>query len=221
MKGVVFDLDGTLIHSAPDLHAAAARMMEVFGRPAPSLADVTSFVGNGIPMLVTRVLANDGAQEAVDHDAALARFRAHYLANPSALTEPYDGVLPMLETLKAEGFKLGICTNKSSDMTLRIVSELELAPYFDAIIGGDTLAVRKPEPDPLRLTFGELGLRAEGGLYVGDSEVDAATARAAGSSFALYTGGYRKTAPEDLTTDFVFDSFDDLTAYILGRFRSA
>jgi phosphoglycolate phosphatase len=221
MKGVVFDLDGTLIHSAPDLHAAAARMMEDFGRPAPSLVDVISFVGNGIPMLVSRVLAHGGAQEAVDHDAALARFRAHYLANPSTLTETYDGVLPMLEILKGEGFKLGICTNKSSDMTLRIVADLELAPYFDAIVGGDALAVRKPQPDPLRLAFGKLGLRAEGGLYVGDSEVDAATARATGSIFALYTGGYRKTAIEDFPTDFVFDRFDELPPYILARFRSA
>jgi phosphoglycolate phosphatase len=185
MKGVVFDLDGTLIHNAPDIHAAAARMMAEFDRPAPSLDEVASFIGNGVPMLVTRVMTHGGALDEVEHDTALARFRAHYLANPSTLTEPYDGVITMLETLKGEGFKLAICTNKSSDMTLRIVADLGLAPYFDAIVGGDALTVRKPEPDPLRLAFGDLGLKAEGGLYVGDSEVDAATAQAAGSSFAL------------------------------------
>jgi phosphoglycolate phosphatase len=216
MKSIVFDLDGTLIHSAPDLHASACKMLEDFELPTLSLDQVTSFVGNGVPTLVPRCVdAVDG--DAAIYDDALARFREHYLADPIALTAPYPGVIDLLTTLKSEGFNLGICTNKSDGMTTEVLRGLGLDGYFNVVVSGDTLPVRKPAPDPLHLAFEKLGASSADGLYVGDSEVDAETAGAAESTFALFAGGYRKTPAAELRTHFIFDDFADLLDFIRAR----
>ena len=217
MKIIVFDLDGTLINSAPDLHAAAVKMLRDFNQPELALEQVISFIGNGVPTLVRRCLQAADADEA-DYDAALESFREHYLAAPVDLSRPYEGVLEMLNELVSNHFKLAVCTNKSEKMTSEVLTGLELECFFDAVIGGDTLPVRKPSPDPLRLAFSRIGVQNYGGeLYVGDSEVDAETAEAVGCDFALFSNGYRKKSINQLRTHFVFDEFKRLTEFIIGR----
>tara|TARA_R110002153_G_scaffold28678_2_gene88295 strand:+ start:2584 stop:3246 length:663 start_codon:yes stop_codon:yes gene_type:complete len=216
MKSIVFDLDGTLIHSAPDLHASACRMLEDFDLPTLTLDQVISFIGNGVPTLVERCVVAAGGDTAI-FDDALARFRIHYLADPISLTTPYPGVIDMLTALKDEGFSLGVCTNKSDGMTTEVLRGLGLDGYFDVVVGGDTLPVRKPAPDPLHLAFEQLGESGADGLYVGDSEVDAETAGAAARDFALFAGGYRKTPVAELRTHFIFDDFADLLDFIRAR----
>ena len=217
MNAVVFDLDGTLVHSAPDLHAAAAKMLAEWDLVAPDLEAVTAFIGNGIPALVKGSLAFVGAEH-IDSDLAIDRFRLHYAAHPASLTEPYPGVRDMLDRLRAEGFRLGVCTNKSADLSAKVLEGVGLEDYFDQVIGGDTLAVCKPAPEPLIVAFERLGHTDLGNLYVGDSEIDAATAAAAHRRFALFSGGYRKAPVDDLKADFVFDDFTVLTDFILtGR----
>jgi len=216
MKSIVFDLDGTLIHSAPDLHASACKMLEDFNLPMLTLDQVISFIGNGVPILVQRCVDATGGDTAI-YDDALKRFHTHYLADPIALTVAYPGVIDMLTTLKDEGFSLGICTNKSDGMTTEVLRGLGLDGYFDAVVGGETLPVRKPAPDPLHHAFEQLGESRAGGLYVGDSEVDAETAGAAARDFALFAGGYRKTPVTELRTHFIFDDFADLLDFIHTR----
>jgi len=216
MNGVVFDLDGTLVDSAPDLHAASVRMLADFNKPPLTLENVISFIGNGVPTLVRRCL-NAAVAEDVDYDAALAAFRRHYLDAPTALSCPYHGVIEMLDGLANEGFKLAVCTNKSESMTTEVLHGLGLSEFFQAVVGGDTLPVRKPDPEPLRLAFKLIEEQCDGGLYVGDSEVDAETAEAAGAAFALFSGGYRKTPIDEIRTHFVFDEFDQLVNFIHGR----
>ena len=113
------------------------------------------------------------------------------------------------------------CTNKSADLSLEVLKRLDLVVYFEVVIGGDSLESRKPDPAPLLAAFEKLGTDISSGLYVGDSEIDAATAAAAHCDFALFSGGYRKTPADQLRTRFVFDSFEALTEYILTNRKAA
>lgn len=213
LSAVVFDLDGTLVHSAPDLHAAANAMLSDFDLPSVTLEAIISFVGNGVPKLVDRCLASVGAEE-LPAEQALAAFRKHYLAKPYELTRPYDGVVDLLLELRKNGVALGVCTNKPAHMTSVILEGLQLSSYFQAVVGGDSLPVRKPSPEPLWHSLDGLEVSVTEALYVGDSEVDAETAASAGVAFALFERGYRKTQVENMSTDFVFSDYDELGRYI-------
>ena len=218
---VIFDLDGTLIHSAPDLHAAANVMLAGLGRPALTLEQVTGFIGNGVPVLVERCIAATGGGS---EPMALSRFSDAYDAAPTALTRAYPGVVGMLEHLAAAGARMAICTNKPEGPTRRILSDLGLERYFEAIVGGDSLPVRKPDPAPLLHAIEALGAELSETLYIGDSETDAETARRARCAFWLFTQGYRHRPAMDLPADRRFDTFDGALAMLktlpgLGQVR--
>lgn len=202
---IVFDLDGTLIHSAPDIVAAANRMLGDFGHPPLPVRQLTSFIGHGIPHLVQRVIETCGLDPTL-HPAMTERMVAQYSADPAGMTLPYPGVVAMLEQLRGNGHRLGVCTNKLEGLSRQILDALDLAQHFDVVVGGDTLPVRKPDPAPLRFTF--VLLTGAPLLFVGDSEVDAETAAAAGMDFALFTAGYRRRAVEDLPHRFAFRRHD-------------
>ncbi len=214
MKAIVFDLDGTLIHSAPDLHAACNRMLADAGKPPQSLETVTGYIGNGVAKLVERAMATAGIP-ASEHARMVEIFMRHYDADPATLTRPYPGLIPLLERLKARGHALAICTNKPEAPAREILRLLEMEDYFSALVGGDTLEVRKPDPAPLHHCLELLG--APEAIYVGDSETDAETARRAALPFALFTGGYRKKPLSELPHDFAFADFADLGPWIEGR----
>lgn len=209
-RAVVFDLDGTLIDSAPDIAAAAAIMLREIGRPALDLSRIVSFIGNGVPKLVERCLDATGGRDEAGFRDALARFRRAYDADPATLTRPYPFVPETLAALAEAGFALGVCTNKPEAPSRAILAALGLDRRFAAVIGGDTLPVTKPDPAPLREAVARLG----GGpaLYVGDSETDEATAQAAGLPFLFFTGGYRKKPAEAFEAEFAFDRFEALAA---------
>lgn len=214
---IVFDLDGTLIDSAPDLHAAAVVMLRRLGRPAITLQQVTSFIGNGVPKLVERCLRAAGCEpDPAAQAAALAIFREFYDAAPAMLTKPYPGVPTVLRCLARNGVRMGVCTNKPQRPAEAILDRFGLRPHVLAVVGGDALPVIKPDPAPLLLCFDRLGGGAAR-LYVGDSETDAATAKAAGVPFALFTGGYRKSPAEAMGATLVFDRFDELNQAVLAR----
>ncbi len=218
IRAVIFDLDGTLVDSAPDLHAAALVLLDERRLPPVTLAQVHGFVGNGIPKLVERCL--DAAGKPATGQAlakAVARFEEHYGAAPAALTHAYDGVEAMLGALSARAVLLGVCTNKPEALTRQVLAGVALDRHLRAIVGGDTVQVMKPDPKPLRHAAHLLGVGIDEALYVGDSETDADTAAAAGMAFALYSGGYRKR-PLDLFEDcFVFHDFAVLARYVEAR----
>jgi phosphoglycolate phosphatase len=217
MKAVIFDLDGTLIDSAPDIHAAANRMLVDEGCAVLDLATITSFIGNGLPKLVERVMQARGIDLA-RHGELSARVLDYYNAASSDLTVLYPGVEAMLKQLHAAGYRLGLCTNKPEAPARAILADFRLDHLFDAVIGGDSLNVKKPDAAPLLATGVALG--ADGIIYVGDSEVDAETARAAGLPFALFTEGYRKTPLASIPHDFAFSRFAALPDYVETQFAS-
>lgn len=180
-------------------------MLEREGHAALSLAKVISFVGDGLPMLVRRVMAHTGMPDR-EYRRIHAYVLEEYNASASQNTVVYDGVFEVLEALRSGGFSLGICTNKPEEPARHVVDALGLAPFFPVLIGGDTTSKRKPDPYPLFQTITQLG--ATEVLYVGDSEVDAATAEAADVKFALYTEGYRKTPVAEIRHTWQFSRFD-------------
>lgn len=203
---VVFDLDGTLIDSAPDIHAVTNRMLAAEGQPPLSLETVRSFIGNGAGVLVARVMAARGLPEA-EHARLTRAFVAEY-EGAVGLTRLYPGVAACLAQMQQQGLRLGLCTNKPLAPTRAVLRHFGLDPVFAVVVGGDSLPVRKPDPAPLLHAIGALG----GGpvLYVGDSEVDAECADRAGVPLALYLGGYRTTPPEALPHAVAFSAFSAL-----------
>lgn len=209
---VVFDLDGTLIDSLPDIHAAVGRMLAAEGRAPLSLGEVGSFVGDGVAMLIERVADATGVMQADRKAQMLARFRSEYEQRPTELTTVFAGVHDALAELRGRGHALGICTNKPRSIALTILDNLGLGGLFCLVIGGDSLPVRKPDPKPLLATF--QGLGAETGLFVGDSEVDAETALAAGATFLLFTEGYRKSRVADIAHRASFEAYARLPVLV-------
>jgi len=192
VKAVIFDLDGTLVDSAPDIVASANALLTARGWDPLAYDLVRSFIGNGVPKLVERVMTARNIQNtAPEFQEWVAQFTAIYAANPVANTVLYPGVADLLARLTDMGVVLGVCTNKTFGLTMPVLQGLSIDGYFGSVIGGDTLAVKKPDPAPLRLCMDQLA--ATQTVYVGDSEVDAATAVAAGLPFALFTEGYRKS----------------------------
>ena len=218
IRAVIFDLDGTLVDSAPDIHAAALALLAERGAPPVTLAQTHIFVGNGIAKFVERCLDAVGQPaNGAELAKAAARFEVIYRAAPAELTRPYDGVPEMLGALNARGLLLGVCSNKLEALTRQVLAGVGLDRHLRATVGGDTLTVMKPDPAPLIHAASLLGVGIEEALYVGDSETDADTATAAGMAFALYSGGYRKRPLDQFKDCFIFDDFTALTQFIEAR----
>ncbi len=206
MEGnVVFDLDGTLIDSAPDIHGIANRLLLGRGLEPIDLATTRSFIGQGAPSFIAQLRHARGLPEG-EQSPLLEEFLASY-DDAVELTHPYPGVRAALARL-AETDRLGICTNKPLRPCLAVLQHLKLDGVFTAVLGGDSLPVRKPDPRPLRATFAQMGTGPR--IYVGDSETDAETARRAEVPFVLYTRGYRKIPVAELPHAAAFDDFLDL-----------
>ncbi|WP_370048474.1 MULTISPECIES: phosphoglycolate phosphatase [Salipiger] len=205
---LVFDLDGTLIDSAPDLHLAANLVLRDEGLPEITFAQARSFIGKGAANLISRVMTAVGLGDDPDeHARLLAKFMAHYEGEP-ANTVLYPGVVDALARLEAAGHPMGLCTNKPGEPTRIALRHFGLDRFMKAVASADTLPERKPDPAPLQHVARALGDGTA--LYIGDSEVDAETARRAGLPFALYTEGYRKTPISELYHTYIFDHFDQL-----------
>ena len=210
---LIFDLDGTLVDSAPDLHRSLNAVLAEQGRQSVSLADIRAMVGDGAAKLVERGFADTGAPvEPGSLPALVERFLVHYTAGRHALTTPFPGVGETLAALRAQGCKLGVCTNKPYRPTMEILEILGLQRFFGAITGGDSLPVRKPDPGHLLGTLGLIGAARDHALMVGDSANDVAVARAARVPVVVVTYGYSQIAPADLGADALIERFDDLPA---------
>lgn len=209
-EAIVFDLDGTLIHSVPDMHVSLNRMLSAFDRPPLSLDKVTSFVGNGVEKLVERGLKATG-----DCDAALKRkavevFLNDYSAQKTKLTRPYPGVVACLSALHAQGTPLAICTNKPHAAAVEICDTLDMSRWLSVIQGAVPETAKKPDPALLIGVLDKLGSRVARTLYVGDSLVDFETARNAKVPFRLFTKGYWNAPAPDLQQSQLFDDWSSV-----------
>ncbi|MCK5621039.1 MAG: phosphoglycolate phosphatase [Alphaproteobacteria bacterium] len=208
---LVFDLDGTLIDSAPDLHAALNRLMETQGRRMLVLSEVIPMIGDGVPMLVRRALEATGGVPG-DYDEILARYHVIYGSAVADLTTIFPGVAETLETLHRAGHRMGICTNKPEAATHAVLEALDLARYFSAVAGGDSLAVRKPDAGHLLGTLDMLGSAPERAVMIGDSHNDIQVAINAAVRSIAVSYGYRRAPVEELGADIVVDNFADIPA---------
>lgn len=206
MLPVVFDLDGTLIDSLPDIAAAVNVLLAEEGLPPLEVPRVAGFIGHGVQVLMQRLIAATEL-DAGDHDRLLARFIPIY-EEAARETRLMPGAAAALDVLRARGVPLGLCTNKPRAPLLPTLAAAGLEGAFDIVLAGDDLAFRKPDPRTLLHVVQALG--AESCVYVGDSPVDAETARAAGVPFALYTEGIRVVPVAEIPHDRAFSDFSEL-----------
>jgi phosphoglycolate phosphatase len=206
---LVFDLDGTLIDSVPDLRAALNEMLRERGHRPLSPSEVKRMVGDGAPMLVARALTASGADPG-EARMALPRFLEIYEANAAQLTRPYPAVPETLPALRRRGYRMAICTNKPQRATIAVLQGLDLLGMFDGIAGGDRFPVRKPDPGHLSSLIAELGAGVGSSVMIGDNENDAAAARAVGMPLVLMRYGYARVDPETLGADALLDDFAEL-----------
>ena len=207
---IIFDLDGTLVDSVPDLAGSLDTLMAEMGLAPIGVDLARRLIGHGIPNLVRRALTERGeAWEEEAGKAAFQRMTEIYGSRVAQETRPYADGVEVLTTLKAEGWKMGVCTNKMERFARAVVDDLDLASFFDIVAGPDTFKVGKPDPRHLTETVKAAG-GAEPVLYVGDSEVDIATGVAAEIPVIALTYGYTKTSLEGLGADRLIDSFAEL-----------
>lgn len=221
MAALIFDLDGTLVDSVPDIHAAVNQMLAEHQAPPMDMPLVRSFIGHGVPPLIARVMAarDEDPADTARHAQWEASFLRHYNAAPAVRSQLFAGVLAALQTLSAAGHSLALCTNKPVLPARAILNGFGLASLLPVVIGGDSLAVRKPDPLPLLAAADALGQTPV--VYIGDSEVDAEAAERAAIPLLLYTQGYRKQPIEALTHAAHFDHFDALPALVARLIKTA
>lgn len=204
IRAALFDLDGTLLDTAPDLAAAGNRMLGDIGRPSLAESRIRDFIGKGIVNLVRQCLEATGGSAEAEFDNALAVFERHYLAGIADETRPYPGVVDGLEAFRANGIALGCVTNKAGRFTELVLERTGLRTYFGVVVSGDTVARKKPHPDPLLHAAEKLGADPRETLMVGDSLNDVKSARAAGCPVVVVPYGYREgLAIEALGADAV------------------
>ena len=205
ISAIVIDLDGTLLHTAPELAEAANRMLRDMGRSPVSQDLLMSYIGNGIHWLVKRALTGDmhAEPETALFDQALPVFEQHY-TELLLDSKPFPNVIAGLDALKAAGYRLGCITNKVERYTNPLLKGIGMAHYFDIVLAGDTLPEKKPHPLPLLHTAQYFGCPIEQLLLVGDSLSDVQAARAAGCPVFCVPYGYNHGEPvETLNVDAV------------------
>ena len=212
MAAIVFDLDGTLVESVTAIRDIANAYMRARGLAELSTEETRRYIGRGSPIFLERALKAREAYDATTFDEEFARLHVLYENAPPDANPPMPGAVQAMHDLIAGGHVLGLCTNKPFAPTEKIVKALGWSDLFGAVAGGDSLPERKPHPAPLLHVAKQLG--QEAAIYVGDSEVDAATAEAAEMPFLFYTEGYCNAPVDELTIAARFSDFSVLPALV-------
>jgi phosphoglycolate phosphatase len=209
---IVFDLDGTLVDTAPDLSNALNDVMTRRGHAPVPAETVRACVGYGARVMIEQALRRAGASD--DVDRMLAEFLLHYEANIAAESRPFPGAVGALERLLAQGATLAVCTNKREYLSRKLLNELDLARYFSGLAGRDTFSMSKPDPRHLTQVIALAGGDPSRAIMVGDSEVDIATADAAAIPMVLISFGYANSPLDALRAAARIDHFDELEAHV-------
>ena len=219
IAAVMIDLDGTLLDTVPDLAAAAGRMLAALGLPGRTQDEIRSFIGKGIPTLVQRCLqASAGsARAAALQDEALALYYDFYSEESGRRTTVYPGVLEGIAQFRAMRLRLACVTNKAARFTLPLLEKMGLAPHFELVVSGDTLARKKPDPMQLAHICAAFALAPEKVLLIGDSANDALAARAAGCPVLCVSYGYSEGGDvHNLDCDAIVGSLSDAAMILQG-----
>lgn len=208
---IVFDLDGTLVDTAPDLVAAANHALADLGLAPVSSGALSLYVSHGARRMLVEALRLSGRELPDDEiDRLLAMFLVHYEANIARESRPYEGVVEALRDFKEAGARLAVCTNKRESLSVKLLRELGLAPCFDAIAGRDTFPVSKPHPDHLRGAIALAGGSPDQAVMVGDTHVDVETARRAAIPSVAVTFGYSDVPVSELGASLTIRHYREL-----------
>ncbi len=209
---IIFDLDGTLVHSSPSLTKAANKLLKKINRPQVTLKTYESFIGKGIPNQIKCLLEFTGGIPDDGIEKYINIFREFYDQDPYSSSNCYDGVKETLLNLKKRGFNLAICTQKNSEPAIKLLKKLKIFNFFDGFAFGDSLDVMKP--DPKMVEFALRGLEKGVTFYIGDSETDSMTAKNSNLKFFLFTGGYRKKEIDEIYHHEYFDNHNAILKLI-------
>lgn len=192
IRAAIIDLDGTMVHTAPDFHVAVNRMRAELGLGPLDMESITHFVGKGTENLMRRVLGVDYAEDGIEqhYPRALASYQKHYLAINGEYSSVYPGVHEGLAALQAKGLRLACVTNKPIGFATPLLEKTGLRRYFDIVYGGDSLPKKKPDPYPLLKVCEDFKVLPAQALAIGDSSNDAQAARAAGCRVLNVPYGY-------------------------------
>jgi phosphoglycolate phosphatase len=208
---VVFDLDGTLADTAPDLAGAMNAVLVEAGRPALPVDHVRRMVGRGARILIeTGFKATGAAVDGAQLDAMLSHFLEHYAENIDRTSKLFPGAREAVAALKADGCRVGVCTNKPIALTELLLERLDFRSPFGSVRGADSAPYKKPDPQHFFDVVDDLGGDRTRAVLIGDSETDAKTARAAGVPCILVRFGYTEIPVDDLGGDIVIDDFAQL-----------
>ncbi len=225
---ILFDLDGTLIETAPEIADAVNDTLVQFGRPQVTQQQVNDWIGHGTRTLLIQALAEVGrttvevVQAAADFPQIEAAFGVHYEQRCGTRSHLYPQVRETLQALRAQGVKLVVMTNKEGRYTRVVLDAHQLAPLFDRVISGDSLPVKKPNPAGIVECLQQFGVSSDRALFVGDSSIDVATARNAGITVWALPYGYNMGQPiESCHPDRVIPDFSALTTQLPVRTAAA
>jgi len=208
---IVFDLDGTLVDSAPDLVRALNETLDLEGLPNVKVSVARNMVGQGARVLIERAAALSGVTYSGDRLDQLTRaFIDFYRADIARESQPFPGVFEALDALAGRGAKLAVCTNKRTDLSIQLLGELGFGDRFSAIVGADAVAAKKPHPDHFRAAVTRAGGTVRRALMVGDTAADVASARGAGAPVAVVAFGYCEGGAEKLGADALLHRYSEL-----------
>lgn len=209
--GIVFDLDGTLADSAPDILAALNRLLVGYGRANADLRELRSWLGDGISRLVERAFeTRGGLPEGVNLGQASREYRDLYSGHTIDETVLFPNVEETLRELQGQGYSLGVCTNKAEILAIEVLEGLGIHNYFSAILGGDTLDVCKPDPAHILKTLERMGADPIRAVMVGDTETDVNAAKNSGVPVILTSFGYAQKPMAEMGGDAIIDDFLEL-----------
>lgn len=210
-KYVVFDLDGTLIDSIPDMCREVGLLLKDYGRRPLTRDEAESVIGHGAKHMIEGAFALTGEPLSPERcEEILKVWINQYSHAQMNLTKPWEGVLETLQRLKKDGYHMAVCTNKPAAPTAAIMKKLALEQYFDVVLHADSLPVRKPRPEPLWEAVRRMGGTNDQAVMVGDSEPDAEAAKNAGFPVILLSFGYARKPMKEINPTAVIDRFADL-----------
>jgi phosphoglycolate phosphatase len=208
---LVFDLDGTLVETAPDLVATLNTVLAGEGMPPVAYEMARNYVGGGARLMLARgIEADERTVEPALLDKMFTDFIAYYADNVAVHSRPFPGLVEALDILSARGHRFAVCTNKLEHLSVLLLNELKLTHRFDAICGQDTFAIAKPDPEILRRTIAAAGGDVSNAIMIGDSETDILTARAAGIPVVAVDFGYSERPVAEYGPDRLISHFSQL-----------